>query len=229
MAIILPLRQALRSMLKVSPLKYYFRKLVKKYFVKLDPVLNSYYEMAAPINFAGDFEIEAEFSTTSSSHQSIITIGGFLVRVYNNGIYIYGNVNYSLALYQNSNLTDGKLHKIKITGTQGQADIIVIIDGVLATSSDTPIAVSTLSGLYTIGSYNATTYFKGIIANVKLTDKSGASDVVTTFKLDNSPASEKYIYSTEILNNNTFTDNANARQYLIATKGWIIADGGAAP
>ena len=229
MAIILPLRQALRSMLKVSPLKYYFRKLVKKYFVKLDPVLNSYYEIAAPVTFAGDFEIEAEFSTTSSSHQSILTIGRFLVRVYNNGIYIYGDVSYSLALYQNSNLTDGKLHKIKITGTQGQADIIVIIDGVLTTSSDTPTAVSTLSGLYTIGSYNATTYFKGIIANVKLTDKSGASDVVTTFKLGNSPAAGNYTYSTEILNNNTFTDNANARQYLIATKGWIIADGGAAP
>ena len=64
---------------------------------------------------------------------------------------------------------------------------------------------------------------------IKLKDKSGASDVVTTFKLDNSPAAGNYTYSTEILNNNTFTDSANARQYLIATKGWIITDGGAAP
>tara|TARA_R110000751_G_scaffold102144_1_gene196656 strand:+ start:397 stop:591 length:195 start_codon:yes stop_codon:yes gene_type:complete len=32
----------------------------------------------------------------------------------------------------------------------------------------------------------------------------------------------------ELLKNNTFTDNANARQYLVSSKGWIITDGGAA-
>jgi len=79
-----------------------------------------------------------------------------------------------------------------------------------------------------IGNKSNTHFFNGIIANVKLTDKSGASDVVTTFKLDNSPAAENYTYSTELLDNNTFLDNANARQYLVATKGWIITDGGAA-
>ena len=31
--------------------------------------------------------------------------------------------------------------------------------------------------------------------------------------------------SIELLKNNTFTDNANARQYLVSSKGWIITDG----
>lgn len=223
MAIILPLRQALRSMLKVSPLKYYFRKLVKKYFVKLDPVLNSYYEMAAPITFSGDFEYEVEFSTTMTHYGMIFgnsSLGGYIAVNPQGGIKLQLTTNINSTI----NIRDGKLHKVKVTRVNGVVKLF--IDGVLDGTFNDTITIA----YNIIGTWNQNSlYFDGIIANVKFTDKSGASDVVTTFKLNNSPASEKYIYSTEILNNNTFTNSANAKQYLIATKGWIIADGGAAP
>ena len=223
MAIILPLRQALRSMLKVSPLKYYFRKLVKKYFVKLDPVLNSYYEIAAPVTFAGDFEIEAEFSTTMTHYGMIFGnsgVGGYIAVNPQGGIKLQLSTNINSTI----NVVDGKLHKVKVTRVNGV--VTLFIDGVLdGTLNDTNTITYNIIGTWVYSNL----YFDGIIANAKFTDKSGASDVVTNFKLDNSPAAGNYTYSTEILNNNTFTDNANARQYLIATKGWIIADGGAAP
>ena len=230
MAIILPLRQALRSMLKVSPLKYYFRKLVKKYFVKLDPVLNSYYEIVAPITFAGDFEIEAEFSTTNTNNQILLgdnhtTSMYFNIDSNTINVFMGGAYQRSFA-FSPVTLHDGKLHKIKykLIGTS----LEVFLNGIsLGSQTVTPY---TGANNFKIGNSNSVNSpFDGIIANVKFTDKSGASDVVTTFKLGNSPAAGNYTYSTEILNNNTFTDNANARQYLIATKGWIIADGGAAP
>lgn len=225
MAIILPLRQALRSMLKVSPLKYYFnfRKLVKKYFVKLDPVLNSYYEIVAPITFAGDFEIEVEFSTTMTSYGMIIGKNG-------NSRYLGVNpsgvirLQLSTSINGTTNVRDGKLHTCKVIRTSGVVQIF--IDGVLNGSlNDTNVIIFDIFGRW----YEHSHHFDGIIANVKFTDQSGASDVVTTFKLDNGLAAGNYTYSTEILNNNTFTDSANARHYLIAKKGWIISDGGAAP
>jgi len=216
-------------MLKVSPLKYYFRKLVKKYFVKLDPVLNSYYEMAAPITFSGDFEIEVEFSTTNTNNQILLGDNHTTSMYFNidsNTINVHMGGAYERAFaFSPVTLHDGKLHKVKykLTG----ASLEVFLDGTSLGSQ----TVTTYTGAnnFRIGNSNSANYpFDGIIANAKFTDKSGASDVVTTFKLDNSPANN-YTYSTEILNNNTFTDSANARQYLIATKGWIITDGGAAP
>ena len=33
----------------------------------------------------------------------------------------------------------------------------------------------------------------------------------------------------ELIQNGNFTDNANGRQYLILTSGWVITDGGEAP
>ncbi len=51
--------------------------------------------------------------------------------------------------------------------------------------------------------------------------KSLVSDIV-------SGLADAHVDSTELLKNNTFTDNANARQYLVSNKGWIITDGGAA-
>ena len=231
MAIILPLRQTLRSMLKVSPLKYYFRKLVKKYFVKLDPVLNSHYEIAAPITLTGDFEIEAEFSTTSTGGENTLCGHELYLkfRVANGSLQLLigdGGQWFIMATSSAGGFNDGKLHKAKVTKV---GDVHkVFADGIEVINITNTAPTSPKVSFIGSGRSNAY-HFDGIIANVKLTDQSGASDVVTTFKLDNSPAAGNYTYSTEILNNNTFTDSANARHYLIAKKGWIISDGGAAP
>jgi len=201
--------------------------ILSRYFVTLDPVLQSHYEMAQPITFAGDFEVEVEFSTTNFNGCMIIS------NLNSNQDYIFvrsgssGSVGLGIAgaAFNGGILVaDGKLHTIKVTrvGTT----VSLFVDGVFdGTGTSTSSAASFgLLGAWSVGTF----YFDGIIANAKFTDKSGASDVVTTFKLDNSPAAENYTYSTELLDNNTFPDNANARQYLVTTKGWIITDGGEA-
>ena len=196
-------------------------------FIDLDPIANAYYEIAAPITFAGDFEVEVEFSTTSTKNENILLgkindARGFL-RL-GDGT---PSLNFSQAgnaVYFGTNkFNDGKLHLLKLEVISGVINLFV--DGVLQ-GTTTPADISN-TNFDAIG-HKAGQFFDGIIANAKITDKSGASDVVTTFRLDNSPAAENYTYSTELLDNNTFPDNANARQYLVSSKGWIITDGGAA-
>ena len=207
-----------------------FDGLLSRYFVTLDPVLNSHYEMAAPITFAGDFEIEVEFSTTSTGGENTLcghelylkfrVANGSLQLLIGDGTQWRINATTGVGVFR-----DGKLHKAKLTKV---GDVYkVFADGVeVISTTNTAIVLPKVSF---IGSALSSSYpFEGVIANAKFTDKSGASDVVTTFKLDNSPAAANYTYSTELLANNTFTNNANARQYLVATKGWIITDGGAA-
>jgi len=201
-----------------------FDGLISRYFVTLDPVLNSHYELAAPITFAGDFEIEVEFSTTSSSATydmlfSNSTTDPYITLYNGKFVYRFGSGEVTGSIF----VGDGKLNKAKLTRVG--STVSLYINGVLDGTSTN----STSLRFVNIGKYwSSNFYFDGIIANAKFTDKSGASDVVTTFKLNNSPAAENYTYSTELLDNNTFPDNANARQYLVATKGWIITDGGAA-
>ena len=195
---------------------------LSRHFVKLDPVLQSAYEMAAPITLTGDFEIEVEFSTTTASDYNMLFSGS------NSLPYITvkgGKFRYNFSGENASNIavSDGKLNKAKLIRIG--STVSLYINGVFDSSSTDSTSLTFVN----IGKwFGGTLYFDGIIANAKFTDKSGASDVVTTFKLDNSPAANDYTYSTEILDNNTFTDSANPRQYLIATKGWIITDGGAA-
>ena len=205
-----------------------FDGLLSRYFVTLDPVLNSHYEMAAPITFTGDFEIEVEFSTTNTANQILIGDN------HNVNYYLNMDVDSFNVLISGTQSTfffspqtphDGKLHKIKykLVGVS----LELFLDGI-SLGSQTVVPYTGASNFIIGNSNSVNFYFDGIIANVKLTDQSGASDVATTFKLDNSPAAANYTYITELLANNTFTDNANARQYLVATKGWIITDGGAA-
>ena len=205
-----------------------FDGLISRYFITLDPVLQSHYEMIAPITFAGDFEIEVEFSTTNTSNQILIAdshSASYYFRTEGStgfGVFVAGA---SFVFTSSININNGKLHKVKFKLVGNS--LSCILDGSLLGSQT--ITPYTGANNFIIGRSNSSAlYFDGIIANAKFTDKSGASDVVTTFKLDNSPAAENYTYSTELLDNNTFPDNANARQYLVATKGWIITDGGAA-
>jgi len=197
---------------------------ITRTFIDLDPIANAYYEIAAPITFAGDFEIEVEFSTTSASATydmlfSNSTTDPYIALYNGKFVYRFGSGEVTGSIF----VGDGKLNKAKLTRVG--STVSLYINGVLDGTSTN----STSLRFVNIGKYwSSNFFFDGIIANAKFTDKSGASDVVTTFRLDNSPAAENYTYSTELLDNNTFPDNANARQYLVSSKGWIITDGGAA-
>ena len=217
------IRKMVRSMITTLINPFDVSGLLSRYFVTLDPVLEASYEMAAPITFTGDFEIEVDFSITDGTSYDMLfsnsTSTPYITVKNNKFVYAFasGEIVGSIAV------TDGKLNKAKLI--RDGATVSLYINGVLDGTSTSSTSLTFVNiGKWYDGRYP----FEGIIANAKLTDQSGASDVVTTFKLDNSPAAANYTYSTEILDNNTFTDNANARQYLIATKGWIITDGGAA-
>ena len=169
-------------------------------FIDLDPIANAYYEMAAPITFAGDFEVEVEFSTTSETgcliSGTFATNNSFNI-IIRNGLmraFIYVGSTVSDNLLPTDYISDGKLNTVKVTYNGTTASIFV--NGVLADST-----TWSANGAQDVkffgsraGSYD---YFDGIIANAKFTDKSGASDVVTTFKLNNSPAAENYTYGNE--------------------------------
>ena len=195
-------------------------------FIDLDPIANAYYEIASPITFSGDFEIEVDFETTDTGTDNILLgktgDGRGFVRLQNGT----PSINFSQAAvaftFGSNTFYDGELHTLKIENTSGT--IKLFIDGVLQ-GTTTPADISN-TNFDAIG-HKSGQFFDGIIANAKLTDKSGASDVVTTFRLDNSAAANNYIYGSELLDNNTFTNDANARQYLVSSKGWIITDGGA--
>ena len=156
--------------------------LLSRYFVTLDPVLNSHYEVAAPITFAGDFEIEVEFSTTMTSYGMIIGKNGNsrYLAVHPSGVI---RLQLSTSIIGTTNVRDGKLHTCKLIRTSGVVQIF--IDGVLNGSlNDTNVLIFDRVGRW----YENSLYFNGIIANAKFTDQSGASDVVTTFKLDQATA-----------------------------------------
>ena len=183
--------------------------ILSRYFVTLDPVLNSYYEMAAPITFTGDFEIEVEFSTTTTGSYRMIF--GYTT---SSSTFISINPSATLRLrlqgatYDGSiTVNDGELHLISIKRVSSLVSLYV--DGVLdGTFNTTNVSTFDYIGRY----YEDFSYFDGIIANAKFTDKSGASDVVTTFKLDQATANTEYSQenvfgSEEVVNGDFATDS----------------------
>ena len=162
--------------------------LLSRYFVTLDPVLKSRYEVVTPIAFAGDFEIEIEFTITGTGNKIILgdshtTSMFFNISSSAFNVFIAGASQSFTFLPQAAR--DGKLHKVKykLVGTS----LEVFLDGIsLGSQTFTPY---TGANDFIIGSSNSIlNYFDGIIANAKFTDQSGASDVVTTFKLDQATA-----------------------------------------
>jgi hypothetical protein len=178
---------------------------VSRYFVTLDPVLNSSYEMAQPITFTGDFEIEVEFSTTSTGGENTLcgeelylkfrVANGSLQLLIGDGTQWRINATSGVGVFR-----DGKLHKAKLTKL---GDVYkVFADGVEVISTSNTATV--LPKVSFIGSARSNAYyFDGIIANAKFTDQSGASDVVTTFKLDQATANTE----SSVEGNNSVTYN----------------------
>ena len=201
---------------------------ITRTFIDLDPIANAYYEMAAPITFAGDFEIEFDVYASALSDNAVFGAidgsGSFIRLVDASNFRLQLDGSHLSTISLSTPIPLDKLSSLKVILSGN--DATVFVDGVLSGSHTFSSGWTFTVSL--IGQKGGVNYFNGIIANAKFTDKSGASDVVTTFRLDNSPAAENYTYSTELLDNNTFPDNANARQYLVSSKGWIITDGGAA-
>ena len=206
-----------------------FDGLISRYFVNLDPVLNSYYELASPITFTGDFEIETEFSTTSADNQLLVgdnfnTTYYFRTDASSGFKFFIAGANISFS--SSTNIKDGELHKVKfkLVGTS----LSCILNNIsLGSQTITPY---TGANNFIIGNSNvANFFFDGIIANAKFTDKSGASDVVTTFKLDQATANTES--SIEGNNSVTYTNIPQSARELYSleddtwTTGELLTNG----
>lgn len=152
-----------------------------RYFNTLDPIQNSYYLIASPIVFAGDYEVQAD----------VYFIGATL-RPYgnsNNGnsrvvISSDGSINWRVGTTSAElnapagSVPANTLSTLLVTrvGTVGQ----ILVNGVQVA---TGVVLTTATDIDVIGR-NSTAYSDGIIANAKFTDKSGVANAVTTFALD---------------------------------------------
>jgi hypothetical protein len=144
--------------------------LIQRVFINLEPAANSYYSLAAPVVFAGDFEISADFVTTSTSTENIFmgkalflkfrTNAGVVEALIGNGSAFVVDMTGDTQVYN-----DGKLHTAKLKKVGNLYTIHV--DNVLRQSVTDADAINlTIDNIGEAGG----DYFNGIISNVKLTD-----------------------------------------------------------
>lgn len=163
-----------------------------RYFNNLDPIQNSHYVIANPITFAGDFDIALDFVTTKSTNQILIGdshLAAYYLNIYSEGVTLWAAGQSAFFGFSSNAYQDGRLHKliIRLIGSSVEA---IIDNNSLGFKTINPY---TGVNNFKIGSSNSVnTYFDGIIANVKFTDKSGATDVTTTFNLDTPTGNTEY-------------------------------------
>ena len=142
----------------------------QRYFTDLQSSLSQYYTLNT-VTLTGDFEIEMDFTTTSTSNMVLLG-DSHTASLYFNlsggttlNVWIAGT-NYG---YTVPNVSDGKLHTAKyvLTGTS----LDVFLDGVSAGAQT--VVPYTGANDFRIGSSNSImAYFNGYLANFKITNGS---------------------------------------------------------
>ena len=185
-------------------------KTLSRHFIQLDPVLQPYYELAAPITFLGDFEIEIEFATAdvTSNSRGIVSDSSGNFRIYLDSV--AGTMSAKLQrdtgdwyiTIEGFDWSDGKLTKAKLSRV-GNEFTLTCNTEVKIVNQPTALPV-TFSQLGRVATFN---FFDGILANPKFTDLSDPQNpVVTSFKLDNPPIETLYGYGSELVDNGGFDD-----------------------
>jgi len=141
--------------------------LIQRYFIDLDPVLNSYYLLNTHVTFAGDFEIEFEF-TYSLNTGAILGGGGagneLRFDPNNNRFRFIANGGFTNLVITSVNYNIGTLYKCTLRRVTGLVSLE--INGETPTTSNAQPFLITHVGQNGAGSI----HFNGIIANPKLTD-----------------------------------------------------------
>lgn len=153
----------------------------QRYFLPFDPVLNSYAELDTAFQPSGDFEVEVTVSTTTSSDLSIfssIAVNDDEIRMDVNSAgtvraFAYVGTTLQTVITSTTTVNDGQLHTIKLTYTGTTAELFVdgISQGTATWSLNGGQAITSVGRVQ--GSYG---YFDGIIADVKLIDKTTAAN-----------------------------------------------------
>ena len=151
---------------------------ITRYFIDLDPVLNSYYSLSTPKVFAGDFEIEADIyndgagvifqgifggsdvGSTTRAYSLILKNDGQLLFNFGDGT-TFKSMSSLVGAY-----TVNKLSTVKVSRVANL--FTIFLDGVSLTSAT--LTGSPTTDIDRVGSYANANLFNGILANVKLTD-----------------------------------------------------------
>lgn len=151
---------------------------IQRYFITLDPILNSHYLLSTPWVATGDFEITIEFSATSTSLGVLVGNSASAnpnIRIGANGVI---SINLSVGASGAGVYNDGKLHKLvlRVTGS----NVLLTVDGV--TEINTTMTPSSIT-FDVLGENTFGNYFNGILANTKLNDLAQSGNTFT-FALD---------------------------------------------
>ena len=186
---------------------------------------NAYGELPEPVTFSGDFEIEIEFATTSTSNQILIG-DDYLNTYYFNLSPGTGTISAWIAGTESdwtgvsAGLADGVLHTIKfvLAGTSME----LFVDN---TSQGTKtVAPYTGVNKFIIGNSNTVnSYFNGIIKSVKLTDLTTPANS-REYRLNSGntlyelPQGESL--GSELVTNGDFSDTASIDTTIAPLAGW---------
>ena len=193
------------------------QSLLGRVLINLESTAGAFYELSQPFSPSGDFEVEVDFFTTTTSEVTLFgkssDARGFLR--------LDGgrpSINFTVATGSNqfgsTNFADGLLHTLKLTLNSGVVQVFV--DNVILGSA-TPTDVSNIN-FDNIGSKSGSAFFNGIISNVKLTDLSTPANSLT-FGLN------ELTSNTEINNGVTLTYNNIAQTEDVRDTYGISKDG----
>ena len=140
---------------------------ITKVLIDLSPTSNGFYSLGTPFQPAGGFEIEFDFSTSSTATMfltgSASDATSFIAFV-NSGTAIRVRTNNASLDTGVLTLADGLLHTLKVIYESGT--VTIILDNTVVKSG----AGANGSNFGVIGQASSSLYFDGIISNVKLRD-----------------------------------------------------------
>lgn len=155
---------------------------VSRYFAKLDPLLNSYFNVTKPLVFSGDFDVEFYVATSKKSGVQVFIGGGnFPERFYigtDDGKLLVGNG--SERFVGSTTIADSIYNKIK--WSVKDSIMTVKVNGVTLYSS--AFTATFPKTIVSLGNYENTAFFmEGVMSDVIVTDKSSIDNIVTTFPI----------------------------------------------
>lgn len=187
---------------------------IRRWFISMDPVLNTYYEISSPITPSGNFSISGEFSTVSASTVTILSgddvnTDTIVVDVNAAGMRFFAFVGSSLqTIITSSAVNDGKLHTFTATYTGTTAELI--LDGV--SQGTETWALDGGQGFKYFGRRaDGSNDFDGELANISINDI--AAGEVTTFRIDQATLdyelSVESVFGSEEVSNGDFSSGTD--------------------
>jgi hypothetical protein len=197
---------------------------ITKVLIDLSPTSNGFYSLSTPKIFAADFEIDIDFVSTNQSGNQHLT-GAVSSNRYeilfasNNNLIVYdGSIGVSVHNITGLPYLNGELHTIKATRVGGLQSLF--INGTLVASSTRAVGNATIDCL---GSRERTTsFFNGIISDVKLTDLTTPANSLS-FGLDELTANTETNNGVTLTYQNIGTGTSVRDTYVLSNGGtqWV--------